>query len=70
MDEIDFLQCLKKIEKWFIFQIRSEFFPGYIMRREIIGSIVVTVVTSIYHIPVCLRHHVNTIKLGAYKGQS
>ena len=44
MDEIDFLQCLKKIEKWFIFQIRSEFFPGYIMRREIIGSIVVTVV--------------------------
>ena len=50
MDEIDFLQCLKKIEKWFIFQIRSEFFPGYIMRREIIGSIVVTVVTSIDHI--------------------
>ena len=42
MDEIDFLQCLKKIEKWFIFQIRSEFFPGYMMRREIIGSIVVT----------------------------
>ena len=50
MDEIDFLQCLKKIEKWFIFQIRSEFFPGYIMRRDIIGSIVVTVVTSIDHI--------------------